>query len=68
MIGGRDVYVTKIATVWTVTGIEQLLNVCYAVENKIRVIIGQSDLYVIPEDLLYEIFSGIHSSTPGLNE
>ena len=28
----------------------------------------QSDLYVIPEALVYEIFSGILSSTPSSNE
>ena len=28
----------------------------------------QSDLYVIPEALIYEIFGGILSSTPSSNE
>ena len=28
----------------------------------------QSDLYVIPEALIYEIFNGILSSTPSSNE
>ena len=28
----------------------------------------QSDLYVIPEALIYEIFGGIHSSTPSSSE
>ena len=28
----------------------------------------QSDLYVIPEALIYEIFSGILSSTPSYSE
>ena len=28
----------------------------------------QSDLYAIPESLIYEIFSGILSSTPSSNE
>ena len=29
---------------------------------------NQSDLYVVPEALIYEIFSVILSSTPGSNE
>ena len=28
----------------------------------------QSDLYVIPEALIYEIFNGFHSSTPSSSE
>ena len=35
---GQDLYVTKIVTVWTVTGTKQLLNGCQVVENKIGVI------------------------------
>ena len=38
MEGGRDLYVTKIVTVWSVTDTKQLLNGCQAVKNKIGVI------------------------------
>ena len=33
-----------------------------------QTLFDQSDLYVIPEALIYKIFGGIHSSTPSSSE
>ena len=80
--GGQSFYVTKIVTlsVWTVTGTKQLLSGCFVLFLAILMPSGknedwddqrlfdQSDLYVIPEALIYEIFGGILSSTPSSSE
>ena len=71
MKGGQDFYVTKIVTVWLATDTKQLLNRCQAVKNRIggdQPLFDQSDLYVIPEALIYEIFGGILSSMPSSSE
>ena len=70
MKGGQDFYVTRIVTVWVVTSKTQLIKGFQSVENKIGMIsqFDQSDLYVIPEALIYEIFGGILSSTPSSSE
>ena len=68
MKGGQGVYATKIVTVWTVTGPKRLLNGCQKQDWGDQPLFDQSDLYVIPEALIYEIFNGIHSSTPSSSE
>ena len=70
MKGGQGLLVTKVVTVWTLRGTEQLLNGCQAAKQDWgdQPLFNQSDLYVIPEALIDEIFGGIHSSTPSANE
>ena len=62
MKGDHGLYVTKIVTVWTVRGPKQLLNGCPAVKKQDwgdQPLLDQSDLHVIPEALIYEIFCRI---------
>ena len=71
MKGGQGFYVTMTVTVWRATDIKQLLNGCHMVKNQDlcdQPLFDQSDLYVIPEALIYEIFNGFHSSTPSSSE
>ena len=54
-------------TAWMATDTKQVLNLCQAVENNFwgdQPLFDQSDLYVILEAMIYEIFSGILSSMP----
>ena len=75
MKGGQGVYTTKIVTVWTVTGPKQLFNGCQVPAQVVKKqdwgdqpLFDQSDLYVIPEALIYDIFGGILSSMPNSSE
>ena len=64
MKGGQGVYATKIVTVWTVAGPMRVLNGCQAPAQAGKKqywgdqpLFDQSDLYVTPEALIYEIFT-----------
>ena len=62
MKGGQNLHVTKIVTAWTVTGTSNRK------DWDDQPLFDQSDLHVVPEALIYEIFGGILSSTPSSNE
>ena len=61
----------KNVTVWTATDIKQLLDGCHMGKKQDwgdQPLFDQSDLYVVPEPLIYDIFGGILSSTPSTSE
>ena len=66
MKGGEGDLVTKIVTAWTATA--QRMPSGRKQDWGDQPLFDQSDLYVIPEALIYEIFGGILSSTPSSSE
>ena len=67
MKGGLGLYVTNIVTVWTATGTKRMPS-GRKQDWGDQPLFDQSDLYVIPEALIYEIFGGILSSMPNSSE
>ncbi len=73
MEGCPDLYVTKIVTEWIVTLLTDTTTAQQMPSRRKQdwgdqPLFDQSDLYVIPEALIYEIFDGILSSTPSSSE
>ena len=69
--GDQNLYVKKIVIVWLATDTKQLLERMPSGRKQDwgdQPLFDQSDLYVIPEALIYEVFGGIISSTPSSSE